>query len=547
VTRPARRSRAAAVVVLILGVALPILPALPEGGAPAAGAGPPAYRLMLPIAAGGAGQPSTASPTRAPTATATGTAAPAGGVPPLPVISRNAPAFASSAQYPAADADDASYDTQWRSSGPAWLAYDLSAVPAARRGKVVVAWYNNDTGAYDHTLIGELAYNLASAYTLEANAAPGGTTSPPASGWVALASVADSHYHSRQHALDLTSYNWLRMNVTAVDGSAGNADVALNLDVHDASAGAQDDWIFFGDSITAGAMNHDTLNGVGTFAQLVSARAPGNFPVDEGGGVGYLTSADGAKYLPTWLALFPGRYVGLAYGTNDANGNVSPATFYANYAAMVQAVLAAGKVPVVPHIPWGCTANIQADGPLLNQQIDLLYQAYPQVVRGPDLWAYFQANQGLISSDCIHPSIPAGMGAYRQQWATAMLSNVYNGSNPAAATATGAPTRTAKLTAGAGLTIYDNAVAPSFADRSFYFSSRNPCDTSVYVSPPCAYSVAYQGWGGLNFISLKALAPGPTGRWTGTSGRGIIISSSAARWAPTSPRSGQPITIINDK
>jgi hypothetical protein len=342
----------------------------------------------------------------------------------MPVVSRGVPAYASSAQYPATNADDPSYDTQWRSSGPAWLAYDLSGVPAARRGRVVVAWYAGNTGTYDHTILATEAYNVPGSYTLEANAAAGGTGAPT-SGWVTLATVSDNHYHSRQHALDLTGYNWLRMNVSAIDGSAQNMDVALNLDVHDASRGVEDDWIFFGDSITEGAMNHETLNGVATFAQLVNARVPSNFPAQEGGGVGYLTSADGAGHIGTWLALFPGRYVGLAYGTNDAIGGVAPSAFYANYAAMVRAVLAAGKIPVVPRIPWGCTAAIQANGPALNQQIDALYRTYPQIGRGPDLWAYFQANVGLVSPDCIHPTTPAGMGAYRQQWANAMLASVY--------------------------------------------------------------------------------------------------------------------------
>ena len=46
---------------------------------------------------------------------------------------------------------------------------------------------------------------------------------------------------------------------------------------------------------------------------------PALFPAQEAGGIGFLTSADGAKYINTWLQLFPGKYVALSYGTNDAN------------------------------------------------------------------------------------------------------------------------------------------------------------------------------------------------------------------------------------
>jgi len=54
-------------------------------------------------------------------------------------------------------------------------------------------------------------------------------------------------------------------------------------------------------------------------------------------------------------------------------------------------------------------------------------------------------------------------------------------------------------TASSTLTIYDNAVAPQFVDASFGFSSKNPCDTALYYSPPCSYAIAYTAWGGLNF------------------------------------------------
>lgn len=342
----------------------------------------------------------------------------------IPVISRDVPAFASSNSYtPAADANDDSYDSAWRSQGsPAWLAYDLSGVPASTRAKVLVVWYN-ESGNYDHTIIGTLAYNMPQDYTIDVNAARGGSSSP-GTGWVTVVTVKGNHYHSRQHIVDMTGYNWIRIYVSAVDGAPENEDVNINMDVYDASYAAANDWIFFGDSITAGAMNHYTINGIPAFAQLINARAPGYFPVQEGGGIGYLTSADGAAHIESWLRLFPGKYVALSYGTNDANGCVSPDTFSRNYIVMVQVVLRAGKTPVIPHIPWGRTANIQNCGPALNTQIGALYRAFPQIMHGPDLWAFFQQHQYLISGDNIHPT-DAGFAAYRQQWANAMLKAVY--------------------------------------------------------------------------------------------------------------------------
>ena len=130
----------------------------------------------------------------------------------------------------------------------------------------------------------------------------------------------------------------------------------------------------------------------------------------------------------------PGKYVALSYGTNDANNAAAgdptvAAKFYNNYVTMVQAVLAAGKTPVVPTIPWARTANIQANGPALNAKIQELYAAYPQVVRGPDLWTFFQQNPHLISGDNLHPS-EQGYAAYRQQWAEHVLATTYAGARP---------------------------------------------------------------------------------------------------------------------
>jgi lysophospholipase L1-like esterase len=341
-----------------------------------------------------------------------------------PLISRGAPVFASSEIFPARDANDADYGTVWRGSIPGWIAYDLSRVPAARRGRVIVAWFNDPiTSPYDHTIAGEPAYNSLRDYTVEANAARGGSGAPT-SGWVTLASVKDNVLHSRQHLVSLKGYNWIRVSVAAGDGSPENADAAFNLDVYNASKGARDSWLFLGDSITMEGTQHRPFGGVRNFSQLVAAARPRLYPSYEDGGIGFLLSGDGARRIKTWLKTFPGRYVGLSYGTNDANACAPAATFARNYVTMVRAVIAAHKVPVVPTIPWARSTNVDRCGPRLNSRIRALYRAYRQIVHGPDLWAYFKAHPSLISADGLHPSV-AGYAAFRRQWAAAMLARVY--------------------------------------------------------------------------------------------------------------------------
>src|SRR5204863_8898863 len=120
--------------------------------------------------------------------------------------------------------------------------------------------------------------------------------------------------------------------------------------------------------------------------------------------------------------------VAIACGTNDADycgtASVNPTIFYNDYVSMVQAVIESGKPPIVPKIPWGCTSQILTFVPQLNHQIDALYTTFPQIVRGPDLWAFFGANQSLIGPDCIHPT-QAGYAALRQQWVNTAIANVY--------------------------------------------------------------------------------------------------------------------------
>src|SRR5205823_13186162 len=110
---------------------------------------------------------------------------------PMPLISRGVPVSASSQIYPIAWASDADYSTNWRGALPGWIAFDLSSVPAAHRAQVIIAWYNDPaTSPYDHTLVGEGAYNSLRAYTVQANAASGGAT--PAPGRLTRATVTGS-------------------------------------------------------------------------------------------------------------------------------------------------------------------------------------------------------------------------------------------------------------------------------------------------------------------------------------------------------------------
>ena len=365
----------------------------------------------------------------------------------LSLISKGVPAYTNddfSGSFPASHANDATvYGGQnyWRcaqtpvsnaNSGtliaPVYLAYDLSGVPSAQRQSVVLVWYNDpSTDQYNPTVLVVNYFNTPASYTIDTNTAAGGTL--PTTGWVTQATITSQPYHSRQHTIALNGANWIRINVTAINGSVSNNNCAINMDVFDASTG-NDNWIFFGDSITAQGLDHDDINITpGILPAQITAVKSSYTPLMENGGMGGFKASDvvAGNYLATWLPLFGGKYVGLNYGTNDANaGGSDTANFLSNMTTLVNAVITAGKIPVMHKtICYGTTAGIATNGPTINANLATLFTTFPSIIQGPDLWAYFQANQSLISGDGIHPTLYAGYIAYRQQWASALIANAY--------------------------------------------------------------------------------------------------------------------------
>ncbi|HZC04095.1 MAG TPA: choice-of-anchor D domain-containing protein [Ktedonobacterales bacterium] len=322
------------------------------------------------------------------------------------------------------------------------MALDLSSVPLARRQQVVLAWFN-DSGDY---LPGanNVYYNLPSSYTIEANPA-GASVSPPSAGWVTLVTVTGNSTNQREHAFNLSGYNWVRMSVTVTKGSSGNYAAAFNVDIYDASAGVLDSWLFLGDSITAEGMAHANIAGGpwtgGDYAQLVNTDNPSYYPLQIDGGMGGWTSDTGAQNISALMNNFIGHYVGLAFGTNDANQGVLLSStqiqhYYANVLTMIDAVQNAGDIAIVPFVPWGCSGRLGQNAQALNNYVSLhLATDRPGAILGPDLWTPFSQNPSWIAPDCIHPTYSAPSGQlsgyeqYQRIWERWAIANIYTPSN----------------------------------------------------------------------------------------------------------------------
>ncbi len=344
----------------------------------------------------------------------------------MPLISLGRPTFATYAQADAPLAVDNDYGTSWRTyhvptaGAPDVLAIDLSGLPLTERSAVYSVWFNEN--GYNYDTSDAESYTLPGDYQIQASTASGGGA-PPQSGWVTLVTVKGNTLSSRADVLDLTGYQWVRFFCTASapNAAAQNTDVSLQWNLYDAHAGV-DGWKFGGDSITANSMGHKSTND--SFDQLVHAQVPDATPAFEMGGHGGWTTTDMLGHIDAYLANFPGRYFALPLGTNDAGND--PVGYAANMTKLIDKILAVGKVPVVPTIPY--TGDPQhAAIPSYNAQIQQLYATYgAKLVQGPDLYAVLYAGRATMFDNPtdLHPN-EKGNAAIRKAWGDAMVKNVY--------------------------------------------------------------------------------------------------------------------------
>jgi hypothetical protein len=328
----------------------------------------------------------------------------------MPLLSKTTTVFGSTGPMAFNGPDkgaDWDYKTAWASlKVPAWLAYDLSGASASQREQVLVVWNAPHAPGYINDTIADYQ-GLPIDYTIEVNAGAGGPA-PPDTGWTEVAKVTNNNRSTVEHLVSLGKNNWIRMNVTkASDPVKG---VQIDLDVYSAPCGATDAWMFMGDSITHITMPYAFSD----MTQQVHTAKPSRWPVAIEAAIGGTNTTTATAVIDDTMAGYPGRFVILAYGTNDHAAELKMET-------LVQKVIAVGKTPVVPHMPWSQTAGIQKDGPLINQQIDDLYKKYPAILPGPDLWAVFLNRTDLIPPGDVHPN-SAGQVELRKAWATLIAS-----------------------------------------------------------------------------------------------------------------------------
>lgn len=335
----------------------------------------------------------------------------------MPLISRDVPVFVSGTAQGGnpKSSNDADPGSAWRPDKmPCWIAYDLSGVAEEQRHQILVVWYAIHAGGY---IFDQIYPDAASPidYAIEINDAAGGG-SPPADGWKAVANVTENMRSTLQHLVDLDGGNWVRMTVTKSSDPNGTL---FDLDVHSAPHGASDSWLFMGDSITHLATGtHPYMD----IPAQVRAKDPERWPVIIPAAIGGTNTGSAKLSIDETLKYYPGRFVVLGYGTNDHKPSIGMNGEHLGFdmEPLVEKVLAAGKIPAIPHMPWADVDGIQAEGPLNNAEIDRLYEKYPQIYHGPDLWAGFLDRTDLIPTGDVHPN-EEGLKHWRKLWADAMV------------------------------------------------------------------------------------------------------------------------------
>jgi len=350
-----------------------------------------------------------------------------GTIAPNPLISRGKPAFSSTGQASAVNNGNYRWDGgTWTGWQGAWVAIQLGAGPS----RILFQWSAGANYNYTDTA------NVPSAYRIEVSS---NSTNGADGNWVEAVTVTGNAVRTRTHLVqDFEGMSWVRMHI--LSGGA-NLD---EIDVYDASLGSFDSWFFLGDSITAHAFDRSKAHG--SFAELVHERWPNFFPVVVNGGVGTEKTGNGLNRLDSALAEHRAiQFWAVCFGSNDVgdgNNGWGLDTFRQNLLRIVERIQAAGRIPVIPQIPFIWDANQSEDQreqegcrlrrpdlPKFNKVIDEIIEQ-TGALPGPDLYTYFSMHcEQFPRNDGLHPSAE-GYQAMNRLWAEAMATIYETYSSP---------------------------------------------------------------------------------------------------------------------
>jgi acyl-CoA thioesterase I len=284
---------------------------------------------------------------------------------------------------------------------PSWVAIEIGT----GYSRLLLSW--TSSGNHDYT---DRKYGAPVDYRIETS---GDSTDGENGTWRTVAAVTDNPVRTRAHAFDFAGQRWVRLSVTRLSPDVFQWGLYLDeVDVHDLSKGGDDVWVFFGDSITSGVFDR-APDHQPSFPEAVARRHPGYFPATVGAGFGSLHHSDAVQRIDLVLAMNPdAKVIALSFGSNDWD----PVAFRRDLLEVVRKVRAAGKIPIVPRIPYRRDSK-EDFAARLAAVVDAVTRE-EHLVPGPDLHAYFRAHPERLM-DGLHPD-PAGAVEMIRLWAEAV-------------------------------------------------------------------------------------------------------------------------------
>ena len=284
---------------------------------------------------------------------------------------------------------------------PSWVAIELGA----GFSRLLLEW--TSSGNHDYY---DRKYGAPVDYRIETSA---DSTDGENGTWRVVANVTDNPARTRAHAFDFSGQRWVRMAVTRLSPDVFQWGLYLDeIDVHDLSRGGDDVWVFFGDSITSEVFDRAPEHQP-SFAEAIARRHPGYFPATLGAGFGSLHHTDAVQRIDGILALNPqAKFVVLSFGSNDWD----PVAYRRDLLETIRKVRAAGKIPVVPRVPF--RSDAKQDFPARLAAVVDEVTREECLVPGPDLYAWFRAHPERLA-DGLHPDAPGSVEMIRL-WAAAM-------------------------------------------------------------------------------------------------------------------------------
>jgi hypothetical protein len=169
--------------------------------------------------------------------------------------------------------------------------------------------------------------------------------------WTTVVTVTGNTFTTREHLIDFTGWSWIKLIMDTVTG--GRID---ELDVWDATGGTENTFAFVGDSLTVRGTSRESYGGGGklpSFQQVFQTNR-GFYPLMVSLGVTGRDAAGLAADIGALLTAYPDvKYWIIGMGTNNGAGMPAQlATYIASMTTTINAITAAGRVPILGRVPY---------------------------------------------------------------------------------------------------------------------------------------------------------------------------------------------------